>query len=246
MDLLSLVGQTTKRKGELISQAKDLAKKVKTQSRLERSMSSESKALVKSLRDKQIRWEEYSRSLVQKTLESALCSVYLGSEGLNVDRRLEEAWPTIIGDMLPPLVKFLAETKYRIDSGILLVGDQISDFADIGDLEDLPEELLNEDIEEYEPDGEDEDKKGKTWKGLFYRVERYLSTPVYSFMALGLHLTRTSQGYKEMRRIPKKDKRTCDDCRNFAELGWQPIGSLPLPGRKCQCYDRCRCIIQYR
>lgn len=280
-DLLSLVGQATKRKGDFLSQAEDLAKKVKTPEKLEKKMMVESRILVKALRDKQIRWEEYSRSLIQKTLVSALCGVYLGSKDNNPKKKMGDAWPIIIGDMLPPLVKFLAETAHRIETGKLLLGDKTMDFADPVESEDFDpgeegeglDELELEDgvptakkekrrkviiplygsrrLEEAEldvdgSDANEPDGKGKTWPGLFGRVNRYTVSPVYSAVALGVFLTRREQGYKEMRRVAVKDKRTCDDCKNFASLGWQPIGSLPMPGRMCTCYDRCRCRIEYR
>lgn len=280
-DLLSLVGQATKRKGDFLSQAEDLAKKVKTPEKLERKMMVESRILVKALRDKKIRWEEYARSLMQKTLISALCGVYLGSGKSNPKKKMEDAWPIVIGDMLPPLVKFLAETAHRIETGKLLLGDTTVDFADPLESEDFDPGEEGEGLDELELDGEaptkekgkrrkvilplygrrslDEadldvdgsdanqaDRKGKTWPGLFSRVNRYTVSPVYSAVALGEFLTRRDQGYKEMRRIAVKDKRTCDDCKNFASLGWQPIGSLPMPGRMCTCYDRCRCRIEYR
>lgn len=250
-DLLSLVGQATKRKGDFLSQAEDLAKRVKTPEKLEKKMLVESRILVKALRDKKVRWEEYARSMMQKTLISSLCGVYLGSKGSNPKKKMEDAWPIIVGDMLPPLVKFLAETGHRIETGKLLLGDTTVDFADPLESEDFDpgEEGEGLDELEWDDDGSDaneKEKKGKTWLGLYARANRYLSTPVYSAVALGVLLTRREQGYKEMRRVAVKDKRTCADCKNFASLGWQPIGSLPMPGRKCTCYDRCRCIIEYR
>ena len=33
----------------------------------------------------------------------------------------------------------------------------------------------------------------------------------------------------------------CDDCKDYAELGWQPLGVLPPPGDNCQCDGACRC-----
>lgn len=250
-DLLSLVGQATKRKGDFLSQASDLAKLVKTPEKLEKKMLVESRILVKALRDKQIRWEEYSRSLMQKTLIAALCGVYLGAKGAKPKEKMEKAWPTVVGDMLPPLVKFLAETKARLDSGVLLIGDKTVDFADPLESEDFDPGEEGEGLDELEwdtdvSDVDDKDKKGKTWIGLFGRVTRYTVTPVYSFVALGEYLVKGEQGFKEMRRVAKEDRRTCADCLNFSVLGWQPIGSLPMPGRKCTCYDRCRCTIEYR
>lgn len=235
-----------------------MAKKAKTLKGLELLMGRDSRTLVLALRDGQVKWDEYARSLMQKTLVSALASVYLGGKESKPEKRMEDAWPIIIGDILPPLVKFLTETKYRIDKGILRVGDKTEDFSEfdfalkippLGDVsEDIPDEDLEGDIDiEFDPEEvEEEGKKGKTWVGLFYRVGRYMVTPIYGNAELGIFLIKRDQGYKEMRRVAKKDKRTCPDCKNFASLGWQPFGSLPMPGRQCTCYDRCRCIIEYR
>ena len=259
MDLLSLVSQSTKRKGDFFSEAEKLAKQLKTKRNLGIKMAETSRVLVKALRDKQIKWDEYSRSLMQNTLVSALASVYLGAKDSEPRKRMEQAWPIIVGDVLPPLVKFLAETDFRINKGILRIGDQTEDFSEfdfaskplppLGDVsEDIPDEDLLDDIDiEFDPEElEGEDKKGKTWIGLFYRVNRYLVSPIYGNSELGIFLIKRDQGFREMRRIAKRDKRTCDDCKNFAELGWQPFGSLPMPGRQCTCYDRCRCRVEYR
>lgn len=259
MDLLSLVSQSTKRKGDFFSEAEKLAKQLKTKRNLGIKMAETSRVLVKALRDKQVKWDEYARSLMQNTLVSALASVYLGAKDSEPRKRMEQAWPIIVGDVLPPLVKFLAETDFRINKGILRIGDQTEDFSEfdfaskplpaLGDVPDeIPDEDLLDDIDiEFDPEEiEEEDKKGKTWIGLFYRVNRYLVSPIYGNSELGIFLIKRDQGYREMRRIAKRDKRTCDDCKNFAELGWQPFGSLPMPGRQCTCYDRCRCRIEYR
>jgi hypothetical protein len=41
------------------------------------------------------------------------------------------------------------------------------------------------------------------------------------------------------------DKGTCADCSGKARLGWQPIGSLGVPGFGVQCLSRCRCIKRF-
>lgn len=38
----------------------------------------------------------------------------------------------------------------------------------------------------------------------------------------------------------------CGDCVTYADRGWQPLGTLPVPGQACQCSGRCRCSMQYR
>ena len=217
MDLLSLVSMSTKRRGDFFSQAEALAKKYKDQPKLEKRMAIESKALVKGLRDKQMRWEEYERSLLEKTILSALASVYLGSQESNPQAKMERAWPTIVGDMLPPLLSFLEETKTFIDSGDIRLGDKTEEFAEV-----------------------------MGWPGLALRVIRYIANPSYSFFNLGQYYVRQEQGYKEMRRVPISDGKVCPDCIYFGQLDWQPMGSLPMPGRDCRCYDRCRCRVEYQ
>ena len=218
MDLLSLVGMATKRRGDYFTQAKALAKKVGDRDMLELKMTQEAQVIVKGLRDKQMRWEEYERSLLDKTLISALAAVYLGAENNKPQAKMEKSWPTVVGDMLPPLHAFLEETQTSLDNGSLLLGDKTQDFGE----------------------------HPTSWPGLLGRVIRYLANPSYSFFNLGQYYIRQEQGYKEMRRIARPDDRVCPDCSDYAQADWQPIGSLPMPGRKCECYDRCRCSVEYR
>ena len=218
MDLLSAVGMVTKRRPDYYGQAETLAKKTGSQEALEERMTKESKTLVKGLRDKQLKWGEYERSLMDKTLVSALAAVYLGAGDSNPKAKMEKAWPVIVGDMMPPLVKFLDETKKSLDNGTILLGSQTEDFREgVG-----------------------------SWLGLVGRVIRYIANPSYSFFDLGRLYVREEQGYKEMRRVDRHDSKVCPDCRNYAGQGWQPIGTLPMPGRECQCYDYCRCRVEYR
>lgn len=232
MDLLSAIGQVTKRRGDFFSQAERLAKKYPDQLALEEHMLADSLILVKGLRDKQLRFEEYERSLMEKTLISALAAVYLGAGKAKPKDKMEKAWPTIVGEMMPPLVQFLTETQTYLDNGVLLQGDKTLDFDELTDKAEL--------------EAEEGRAQGKTWPGLLSRVSRYLSTMAHSFFSLGSFFVRQEQGSSEMRRVAKKDKKCCIDCETFNAAGWQPIGSLPMPGRECRCFDRCRCFIEYR
>lgn len=254
MDLLSFVGMATRRKQEYIRQAKTLAKKYKKQEVLEKQMENTSLALVKGYRDKMMKWAEYERSLLDKTIISALAAVYLGTENDKPDQKLEEAWPIIVGNMLPPLSKFLAETKEYIDSGVLKPGDDTQDFADY-DLDQVVPVKLNSDgtpvfetspEEQAEIEASQRRAQGKSWPALLTRVIQYLARPVFSYFNLGRYMVAKDQGYKEMRRIATKDKKTCKDCLDYSSKGWQPMGSLPMPGQDCRCYARCRCSIEYR
>ena len=254
MDLLSLVSLATKRRSDFFSQAKTLARKYKEQPRLEERMKAESLGLVKGLRDKLMRWEEYERTLTDKTLVSALAACVLGIEDDATDRKLEKCWPIIVGDMLPPLTKFLAETKEYIDSGVLRLGDQTVDFADYDLLGAVPGaiELDVDEIEGINPEEEGIEEasqrraQGRSWPSLAERVSRYLATPTFAFYNLGQYMVAQDQGFKEMRRVARDDKKTCKDCRDYDTQGWTPIGELPMPGKGCRCYDRCRCFIEYR
>ena len=254
MDLLSLVSMSTKRRGDYFAQAQSLARKYKGQPRLEERMKAESLGLVKGLRDKLMKWSEYERTMLDKVLVSALAACILGLKEDKSNAKLEKCWPIIVGDMLPPLTKFLAETKEYIDSGVLRLGDQTVDFADYDLLGAIPGamDLTVDEIGGINPEEEGVKEasqgraQGKTWPGLADRVSRYLATPTFAFFALGEYIVAQDQGFKEMRRVAHRDKKTCIDCRNYGEQGWAPIGELPIPGKGCRCYDRCRCNIEYR
>lgn len=235
MDLLTLVGQVTKKRADYFSQAEVLARKAKTQEKLESLMTDQSKVLVKALRDKDIRWDEYSRTLIDKTLSAALAAVYLGAGKASPQAKVERAWGTVTGQMLPPLLEFLSQTELALNDGTLMLGDDRINFSEI-DLEDM-----YEGGEEVLPP-----KPKMSWLSLVTRVVRYLANPSYSFFNLGDSYVKQEQGYREMRRVPVLDTRTCPDCIKFGEKGWQPFGTLPMPGQECRCYDRCRCRIDYR
>ena len=156
--------------------------------------------------------------------------------------------------MLPPLTKFLAETKEYIDSGVLRLGDQTVDFADYNLLGAVPGamDLTVDEIGGINPEEEGVQEasqgraQGKSWPGLADRVSRYLATPTFAFYSLGEYIVAQDQGFKEMRRVAQLDKKTCIDCKNYGAEGWAPMGELPMPGKGCRCYDRCRCGIEYR
>jgi hypothetical protein len=243
MDLLSTISMATKRRGDYFSQAERLAKKYKEQPDLEQHMAQEAMVITKGLRDRQLRFEEYQRSLVDKTLISALASVYLGAEKSKPKEKMEKAWPGIAGKMLPPLIKFINETEVYLNNGTLRQGDKTLEFYEF-------ETLLKNYGDLEDPEGVEEADEGiaigRSWPGLLARVIRYIANPTFSFFNLGSYMRVEELGYKEMRRVSKMDSRCCADCRNYNEQGWQAIGSLPMPGEGCRCYDHCRCSIEYR
>ena len=247
-----MVGLATRQRDTYFQQAERLAKQFPDLEQLEKRMEAEGRVIVKGLRDRQMKFDEYERALIDKTLTSALAAVYLGAGESQPKQKMERAWPEVVSQ-LTPLHVFLAETKDYIDEGVLRYDDDSLDFADF-----LDEEVWDDEVD-LEPEWEGipgteraaiETKErrapGRTWPALFGRVVRYVANPAYSFFELGVFMDSQQKGYRLMRRLAVEDKRTCPDCRAYDEMGWQPIGELPMPGRGCRCYDRCRCEIQYR
>jgi hypothetical protein len=263
MDLLSLVGIATRQRETYFKQAERLAKKFPELSQLEERMSIEAKVIVKGLRDQQMKFDEYERTLVDKTLISALTAVYLGAGESQPKEKMKESFSGIVGNMLPYLSTFMDETIDYIDSGVLKYNDDSVDFAEDPDnnltivssaLEantqldpDYPAEWMDTSPEEQAAiETATKKAQGRTWKSVLNRVVRYIANPAYSFFQLGVFLKEKQQGSKEMRRIAILDGRVCVDCKNYDAAGWQPIGSLPMPGKGCRCCDNCRCRIEYR
>lgn len=56
----------------------------------------------------------------------------------------------------------------------------------------------------------------------------------------------SDSGYTEERRVLNPGAAHCDDCVGYAEQGWQPIGTLPVPGEDCQCIANCQCDFEYQ
>lgn len=53
-----------------------------------------------------------------------------------------------------------------------------------------------------------------------------------------------TRGFDEERRV-RHAKDSCDDCIEYAALGWQPTGTLPPIGES-QCRTYCLCTFEYR
>lgn len=85
-----------------------------------------------------------------------------------------------------------------------------------------------------------------SWAGVINRLVRFIATPTYNFFQLSNFEVHKRQGAGEMRRQTRQDSRVCTDCLYFESFGWQPLGTLPLPGEQCICFDRCRCVVFYR
>ena len=53
-------------------------------------------------------------------------------------------------------------------------------------------------------------------------------------------------GKTEERRILGATEYHCTVCPDWAERGWLPIGSNPIPGTHEECFGNCYCHIEYR
>jgi hypothetical protein len=65
----------------------------------------------------------------------------------------------------------------------------------------------------------------------------------YSAMRTRLHI---ADGFNEEKRNLEDSINACDDCVEYANEGWVPIGTLPEPGNDSQCLKRCRCEKEFR
>lgn len=76
-----------------------------------------------------------------------------------------------------------------------------------------------------------------------WRVEMYGRAARQTFHAIELNVTRLA-GYRYERNVVNPASENCTECRNLAELGVQPIGSLPRPGYRL-CRTGCSCYLEF-
>ena len=63
----------------------------------------------------------------------------------------------------------------------------------------------------------------------------------------GTEMREQQRGFSMMRRILDDQAVHCPDCKLYAARGMVSIGSLPMPGVRCECGARCKCsVIYYR
>lgn len=77
------------------------------------------------------------------------------------------------------------------------------------------------------------------------RVQLYAESVRGSYWE-GASIRQEKQGYTLMRRVLDAQAQHCQDCLRYASVGLKPIGSLPMPGQRCECRARCRCSVQYK
>ena len=248
MDFLSYVAGLTKRKGDLLKEAKKVAEEAKNIEGLEKLMEKKSVSLVSSMREGKINSSELFRAVTDNTLVSSLAAVALGSRGSKPDQTMDDEFAYAV-TRLQPLSQFYVDFLHFQNSDNFEEDDEPGgayiDAPGSFDL-DPEDEYFGMDPDDFVSEGDPESSPPASWGGVETRVNRYLVTPIYGWYNRGEMRKNTRLGYKEMRRISRRDKRVCPECVGFEEQGWRPIGSLPSPGVDCRCYDRCRCAIEYK
>lgn len=250
MDFLSYVAGLTKRKGDLLKEAMKVAEESKDVEGLEKRMERKSASLVSAMREGKINSSELFRAVADNTLISSLAAIALGSKGSKVSQTVEGEFPYAV-TRLQPLSQFYVDFLHFQNSdnfeeddvddpgGVYIGGSGSYDL-------DPDDEYFGLDPDDFVSEGDPESSPPSSWSGVETRINRYLVTPVYGWYNRGEMRKNVRLGYKEMKRVTRKDKRVCPECIGFEEQGWKPIGSLPSPGVDCRCYDRCRCFIEYR
>ena len=250
MDLLSYVGQLSRRKDKLIARARDLYHGHKSIESMEREMAERNAALVARLREDRIRMSEFQRIAADETI-TALAAAYM--LGVKKDQlsftQYSQATKT-----LPYLWKFFASIEKAIKEERLTTSPEYAEIVDIEDLIDMysgdfTDEELQEWLEQF-PDRDLSGDAGKsipaTWGGVETRLSQYLVAPIYGYVSAGEMDLMRATGAREMRRVSKGDKKRCEDCAMYDAQGWVPIGLLPPPGERCRCHYNCRCQVIYR
>jgi hypothetical protein len=256
--MLTYLGQVAKRKSRFEERAADLVKANPGVEKLEEEMRDRTHGIVARLSRGKMRFTEFERVAADDTITAALAGIMLG-DGRN--SKLKDQTFASATRTMPYLWEFYREILFSLNEGDLGyedddknpppimtadAGRSPSKYARHGYSPTDPEVL--QDMIDIMPTRVPELGKSrpKSWDGVEFRLGNYTAAPVYSWYTKGDMASKQRTGFKEMKRDCVCDKRTCKDCRSWASLGWQPIGTLPLPGDRCQCLFNCRCALDYR
>ena len=249
LDLLSYLGQLPNRKQALVERAQELRFTGKTVKGMEKEMAERNRALVTRLKENKIRFSEFQRVAADETVTAAVAATMLGRKSTELTySQYAEASKSLVY-----LWKFFDAIQRSLNEG-RLDNPEFEEPLGIEDLYDMYSgDYTDEELQEYLDQFSDRELSGSgnkstpaTWNGVESRLGRYLVTPIYGFAAAGTLALNQTLGYREMKRVARHDKKTCQDCINFDTMGWMPIGLLPPPGQRCRCHDNCRCYIDYR
>jgi len=252
VELLSYIGSLSMRRPSLVERATDLVDEHKTLDKMEAEMAQRTQALVYRLRNDKINFSEFKRIAADETITTALAGYMLGrkSDKIN-DTEFAKASQT-----LAYLWKFFEGIKQSLENGRLNNQDyqEYDPYELVEILEayegDIDDDTIQEILDNIPSSDLGQGNAGlstpASWEGVESRLSRYLVTPMYGAMTAGEMLAALTGGQRQMRRLSRHDKRRCDDCAMYDAMGWVPIGTLPPPGQRCACHDRCRCQVIYQ
>jgi len=254
MELLSYVAQATKRKSRFEELAEEMVDEHPSLDALEFEMAKRNKALASRLENARIRFDEFQRVSADATVLSALAGVMLGDER---QTKLKDQTFAYSMKALPYLFSFQEGIKSSLNSGRLAyAGPQEKGGERAGSPTKGARKILAadndlaQDVIDAMPTRLMVPTEGKstpaTWQGVEERLSRFIVSPTYSWFSFGEMERMRRVGMKQMRRRANLDKKACDECRSYDSMGWQPMGTLPVPGERCRCHDRCRCVMDYR
>jgi len=61
----------------------------------------------------------------------------------------------------------------------------------------------------------------------------------------GTAIRQQDQGYSLIKRVLDAQAQHCQSCVDYAARGIVPIGTVPMPGIRCECRSRCRCSVLF-
>lgn len=129
MDLLTFVGQASKRRETYIDRARRLAEDHQSLEALEKEMESRAEALTRRLRKDKITFSEFQRASAEDTLSSSLAAFMIGRGNTRVSEIL---FAESMGQM-KFLWNFFDDLKLSFDSGRLTDGDEFAEDDEDGD-----------------------------------------------------------------------------------------------------------------
>lgn len=255
MELLTYVAQASKRRPRFEEAAVDLATGHDSIQSLEDTMSERQQALTKRLSRGKMRFTEFERAAADGTIIAALGGVMLGDKETGMkDQVFAQTMKT-----MPYLWEFYREILWSLNEGKLEYLDGEDDEPPVSSASGKSptkyaltsrgvNDILAEDIIDTMPKRQPELGKSRpaSWEGVGARLNNYMATPVYSWYTFGVMDKNRRLGLKQCRRICLDDRASCEVCKEYARMGWQNMGILPVPGERCTCLFNCRCAVEYR
>lgn len=275
VDQVTLIGLISRKREFYLKEAAELSRGFKDVLKLEEYMKDQARKLIKKVEKGKTDFRGFRKEAIDMTFVSSMAAAMIGSRDQGTIERiwpqavgrfcthlpefLRQA--KIFLETLPP-ENFAEDWEFYDDEYPDLDSNQnlrtlvISGAAALkSQLTNKPKSKMSRSEISYLRDQERAARAVKknplpqriaTWAGMLHRLVRFVANPTYNFFQLSNFDVNKREGMSQMRRQATIDDRTCTDCLYYDDLGWQPIGQLPLPGQDCVCMDNCRCVVHYR